>query len=172
MSKKIRFLIMALSFALVASVSLCVALLAEGADENSIIRLVSFDYIENTLRSYIDDNDDAAQKEITVLKGQLLEAEKKIAELEEQLGSGGEYTTLVLQRGQSLKLSAGCEFVLVSGRVENASGELCDITDGDTVLVGDSIESSHSIVSGGDSEISVSTGEVVILIRGEYIKNG
>lgn len=168
MSKKIRLFIISLCFALVVSVSVCVALLAGGASENSVIRLVSFDYIENTLLGYIDDNDDAAQKEITVLKGQLLEAEKEIDALKEQLGASGEYTSVSLKRSDTISLTAGCEMIVVTGRLEVISGELCDVTDGKSIGVSQSVESSHSIVAGQDTEVSVSSGEVIILIRGEY----
>ena len=168
MNKKVRFTIIALSFALVAAISFSVALLMGAATDGSVIKLVSLDYIENKLFPYIDDNDKVAKNEITIMKGQLLEAEKKIAELEDKLGSGGDYKSVTLYRSESLSLSSGCEIVVVSGRMTVDDGMLCDTTAGCSCETGDDLEVCHSYAAGQAAKVIASSGEVVILIRGEY----
>lgn len=168
MSKKIKILIVSLCLALVVSISVGIALFTTGASENSLIRLVSFDYIENTLLGYINDKDNEAANEITILKGQLLEAEREIAELKEQLEVSGDYTSVTIRRGDTLSLKAGCEVIVVSGRLNVVSGQLCDLTVGAEVSEENEMEACHSIVAATDSVICASSSEVIILIRGEY----
>ena len=168
MNRKTRFFIIALCLTVVISVSFCVTLVTGGATTGNIIRLVSYDYVENILFPHMNDMESGLENQIIKLQGQLLEAEKEVEELKEQLTVGGEYKSVTLYRGQSLNVNAGCEMVVVSGRGELVSGTVCDITSGQNVNQNESLLVCHSIVAATDSVFNVSSGELIILIRGEY----
>lgn len=180
MSKKYRILIWTLSLVAVLSVSMVVALFVGGADENSIIRLVSYDYIENYLLGYIDGKDTGMSNQLAVQSGKLAEAEAdlsaaqtvidqlkgKVTELEGKLAAE-KYTKVTLEAGKVINISTGSSVIVVSGGMTVGAGQLIDISAG-AVSEANMVINHQCVVSEDCKLTSAAEGQTVILIKGDY----
>ncbi len=138
-----------------------------GQSENEAIKLVSFDYIDNNLRGYIDDADNLSAGRIDLLLARVAACEKAIESLKGDDRRG--FVAFDILPGQTITLSKGCEVVCITNSIVIESGEMCDITDGNLTEIGSLLEIAHSYISVGDTELrATDSNQVTIFIRGEY----
>ncbi|MEG1730908.1 MAG: hypothetical protein RRY47_04980 [Oscillospiraceae bacterium] len=83
--------------------------------------------------------------------------------------AAGNFKTVSLSAGQTLKCGLGSEIVLSSGSVSSAgSAGLSDLTDGVALAVGKSVVANHLCVAIGEGDGVKASSSATVLVRGAY----
>ena len=78
----------------------------------------------------------------------------------------GEFASVELSGGQSLRFAAGCQILPVSGSV-SALGAMADTTAGDAVATGAALSANHLYMATESGGVSAS-GSATVLVSGGY----
>ena len=84
----------------------------------------------------------------------------------------GSYRSIEMTDGQSIKLAANAEILVISGKVTFAEGgSLSDISSGKALTTKNDLTINHSYIANEDGEELTVSGDTVLLIRGTAIVN-
>lgn len=116
-------------------------------------------------KSYLDDT-------LTPQLQQQFQAQldSKAQELEQKISSsGGAFSAVSLSAGQSLYCGAGCEIILSSGgATASGSSGFSDVTSGEAVNLGASLQANHLYVASAEGSAVSSPSGATVLVRGRY----
>ena len=110
-------------------------------------------------KSYLDE----------VVKPQLendMKTKLDAASAETLSGAPGEFTSVELSAGQTLRCAAGCQMLPVRGSV-SALGAMADTTTGDAVASGAALSANHLYLATGTGGVSAA-GAATVLVSGDW----
>ena len=102
------------------------------------------------------------------------ETDTKVQQLEQQITSvssvaTGSFQTVTVSYGQTLRCTAGSEFVLRSGSANAFTKDgISDLTAGSVVSSGSQISANHLCAASAADDGLTATGSVTVLVRGVY----
>lgn len=100
--------------------------------------------------------------------------DSKVQQLEQEIAGvssalSGNFKTVSLSSGQTLKGTVGCEIVLRSGTASaSSSAGLSDLTSGSVVSNGSTLSANHLCVVATANDGVKASGSVTLLIKGSY----
>ena len=124
--------------------------------------LVAKSYLDNVLTPSLQ----------TQYQKQLDEQVQKLEQQISGIGSAdaGNFKSVSLASGKTIKANAGCEIILTSGSAA-ASGSLSNITSGTIISSGGAVSTNHLCIVSADGGGLTASGSATLLIRGTYTIN-